>query len=94
MLGIATSINQTPGQSLRVPPTLIELSNGQQPGVTADLLRSRLDNDRLLWEKIKLKLIHTLFKHHAASVRVELRSDYQVRTHEGRFFKSCVNNPG
>lgn len=94
MFGIATSIGQTLRQPTRVTPTLIELADRQQPRVGTDRLRTRLDNNGFLWEKIELKLIDSLFRHHAASVRFKLVLNNQVRTHAGRFFKSPTNNPG
>jgi hypothetical protein len=87
-------MHQARGQPPGVTPTLIELTDRQQPRVPADRLGPRLDNDRFLWEKIELKLIDRLCKHRAASVPFKLVVNKQVRTHEGRFFKSPVNNPG
>ena len=94
VLGVASPIDQAVGQPLCVAPPFVELPDGQQPRVTADRLILRLDNDGLLWEKMELKLIHRLLRHHAASVRFELWSVNRVRTHEGRFFKSGVNDSG
>ena len=51
---------------------MVKLANRQQPGVGTDRLGAGLDNDRLLWEKMKLNRFDRLFKHYAASVAFQL----------------------
>jgi hypothetical protein len=92
--GIVAAIDQTLGQTLGVTPAVIKLTDRQQPRVAADRLGPALDNDRFLCEKTEAELIDRLFQHHAASVPFQLVVNNQVRTHEGRFFNSTVNNAG
>ena len=62
VIRIDPRILQALRQSLAVSPLLIELANRQQPGITGNLSRMTLDNDRKSC-KMEAELLNTLYNH-------------------------------
>ncbi len=63
MVRIEPGIDQTRRHPSGIIPTLIQLSDGQQAGITGDLALVRSDNEETIREEIEHELVNSLPSH-------------------------------